>query len=193
MNQYYLNRNLLKYNMNNLQMFNINKIKVGNRILIIGEERSVIINKILGNYKTVEQLRLKPYNENVAKRFVNCRRNLIEDYLEQSVVILDTHIDYKVNYTVHDMLMNTGHLYMVVILGQETYTVIPPALRSNIDYVFLTKNSGPFEKLYKYYGGCSKYFKECLDKTSDTLYMVLYTRECNIMKDYIYYIEIKDI
>ena len=166
-------------------------------VLVIGKERTAIIDSILEHYKTIPQLRLHPYDETLAEAFSIYRMNVVRNNVTQlfrgdhdasvrSIVILDTDIDYHKSAAVRSMVLNSAHLHMLVLIGQATYTPMPPDIRVNIDYIFLNKNSGLPETFHKYYGIDG--FLEALDKTSDTCYIVL-----DMQQGKMYYLDIPKI
>jgi hypothetical protein len=189
-------------NKSNTPEFDMSKIiDKSASVLVIGKERTAIIDIILEHYKTTPQLRLHPYDETLAKAFATYRGNVIlnspirlyrgdHDASVRSIVILDTDIDYDKSPAVQSMVLNTDHIHMLVVIGQATHTRMPPDIRVNINYIFLNKNIGMPETLCKYYGDYYGFleFKEALDKTSDTCYMVL-----DMQKDKIYYLDITKI
>lgn len=74
--------------------------------------------------------------------------------------------------TIRELFMNGRHYQMLVLLTLQWMLDMPPALRTNIDYVFLCKDNvkDNKERMYKYFAGCFdnyKHFNTIFEKMTD--------------------------
>ena len=100
-------------------------------------------------------------------------------------LLMDDCIDDSAKWSkekvVKTIFVNGRHYKIMFLLAMQIAMAIPPGLRGNVDYVFLTKNNNnlEIEKIYKNYAGMFKSLKEfklVLDKcTNDNNVLVIDT------------------